>query len=261
MIDRYADAVHARRTELRSRRALMGGGHRSELRSCLALSRLAATADIGAAFADLAREVGPHLESPERDQLPALLDTAVADTAVALRAAWAAALLPALRRIATERELRMPPGWPVLPAPHHPAPVTTPEPASAVRLLLAGAADGAALWRLALLPLAALPLLGLPALGGAATAPLAVVVGVAVVVLAARARLRAGDRLRWRRHVDAQLASARSALETDLGRQLLQIERSAGAALDRAVVQRRAELDAELSLLAPDRAVGAPGVR
>ena len=40
--DRYADAVRARRAELRGARALLLGGHRTELHSGLAAGRLAA---------------------------------------------------------------------------------------------------------------------------------------------------------------------------------------------------------------------------
>jgi hypothetical protein len=257
MPDRYADAVRARRAELRVRRELLTGGHRAELRTSMALSRLAVAAETGAALAGLAREARVHAESGDRDaraRLPALLAAAVDDIAGALHTGWAAALRPALRRIATERGLAMAPGWPRLPAPRlaavSPAP---PEAGGAVGSLLAGAADGAALWRLALFPLAVLPLLGLPALGGPALAPLAIGAGVAAVVVAARSRRTAGERIRLRRHVDEVIAVAAAALDADLGRRLLELERTAGAALDAAVLHSRAEVDAELALLTADR--------
>ena len=125
MSTRYACAVHARRVELRARRADLTGDHRVELRSCLALSRLAATADTAAALAGLAREVAVHIDAADRaarERLPARLAAAVDDVAFAGHAAWAAALRPALRRIATERSLSMPPGWPRLPAGRPPRP-------------------------------------------------------------------------------------------------------------------------------------------
>ena len=45
MPDRYADAVRARRAELRAERELLGGGHRGELRTALALSRVLSGAE------------------------------------------------------------------------------------------------------------------------------------------------------------------------------------------------------------------------
>ncbi len=260
MSTRYACAVHARRVELRARRADLTGDHRVELRSCLALSRLAATADTAAALAGLAREVAFHIDAADRaarERLPARLAAAVDDVAFAGHAAWAAALRPALRRIATERSLSMPPGWPRLPAGRPPPAlgVHPPAPVRAAGAVLAGAADGAAAWRVALVPVAVLPLLGLPALGGTALAPLAVGAGVAAVLATGRSRRMGVERVRLRRHADEVLAATRAALDTDLGRRLLDVERTAGLALDAAVADERAAVDAELALLAADRAV------
>ncbi|MGI9003367.1 MAG: hypothetical protein ACR2GH_17200 [Pseudonocardia sp.] len=263
MPDRYAEAVRARRVELRVQRDLLTGGHRAELRSCLALSRLTAAAAANAAMADLARETRVHIEGADRSgraQFPDRLAAAVDDVAVTLHAGWAAELRPALRRIATARNLTMGLGWPRLPAPHRPggALPPLPEPTTTAWSLLTGAADGAALWRLALFPLAMLPLLGLPALGGPALAPLAVGTGVVAIVLAVWFRRAAAERSRLRRHAEDVLAAVRAALDADLGRRLLELERTAGAALDAEVARRRAVLDAELRMLAPDRSTEVP---
>jgi hypothetical protein len=263
MPDRYGDAVRARRAELRSSRQLVAGGHRAELRSCLALSRLAAVADAAASLADLRREATAHVAGGDRrarERLPVQLAAAVQDIALAVHAGWLAALRPALRRIATERRLAMDPGWPRLPAPRpRGAADLPPEPVGPARSLLARAVDGAALWRLALFPLAVLPLLGLPALGGPAFAPLAVCLGLAAVAVAANARRRAAERARLRRYAEDVIATAAAAIDNDLDRRLVELERTVGAALDAAVLRRRSAIDSELALLAADRTAEASG--
>jgi hypothetical protein len=255
MPDRYVDAVRARRAELRAERSLLTGGHRAELRSCLALSRIAASTRSGDAFAGLAREAADHVEAADRaarQRLPALLGAAVHTLAVEVHDSWANALRPALRRIAAECDLPVDPQWPRLPAPLLPVvPTMAPVPVVRPRSLLAGAAAGAAVWRLALLPLAVLPLLGLPALAGPAPAPLAVAAGVAALVATARARRTAAERARLRRHIEQSLAAAALAIDADLGRRLVELERAVVPVLDAAVLRRRAAVDAELALLAP----------
>lgn len=260
MPDRYADAVLARRRELRELRERLASGHRGELRSCLALSRLAAAADAAGVLAGLRREAAEHVrrgDRPARDRLPEHVTAAVDTVATAAADRWVGALGPPLRRIATERGLAMEPGWPRLPAPRAPGPPPPAEPPVPTSTLLTGVVEGAALGRLALLPLAALPLLGLPVLGGPALAPLAVGVGLAALVVAARARRTAAERDRLRRRVEQIIGAAATAIEADLGRRLVELERAAGAALDAAVLRRRAAADRELALLTPAR----PAVR
>jgi hypothetical protein len=256
MPDRYADAVLARRRELRQLRERLAGGHRAELRSCLALSRLATLRDISEALAGLRREAEEHVRRGDRsarvrlpDHVTAAVDAIAADAA----ARWAAGLGPPLRRIATERGLAVEPGWLRLPAPRPPGP-PPPEPATDRPVLLAGLIEGAALGRLALLPLAVLPLVGLPALGGPALAPLAVGVGVTALVVAARARRIGTERERLHRRVEQIVAAASAAIEADLDRRLVELELDASAALDAAVLRRRAAVDRELASLAPERA-------
>ncbi len=248
--DRWADAVRARRAELRELRSHLAGGHRGELRSCLALSRLAAAGDAAVALAALRREATEHVRRGDRHvlaRLPARLAPAVAEVATGIAARWAAGLAPPLRRIATERGLAMERAWPRLPAlrvPVLPPPAEPPGPS-----LLSGMVEGAALWRLVLFPLAVLPLLGLPALGGPTLAPLAVGAGIAAVVLGARSRRRALERARMHRGIEQLIAAAAAAIDADLDRRLVELERATSAALDTAVLHRRAALDRELARL------------
>lgn len=257
MPDRYVDAVRARRAELRAERSLLTGGHRAELRGCLALSRIAASTRSAEAFAGLAREAVDHVEAADRtarQRLPGLLAATVHTLALEMHHGWACRLRPALRRIAAERDLPVGPRWPLLPAPLLPAvPTAAPSPAVRPRSLLAGAAVGAAVWRLALLPLAVLPLVGLPALAGPVLAPLAVAAGVAALVATVRARATAAERAWLRRHVEQSLAAAALAVDADLGRRLVELEGAVAPELDAAVLRRRAVVDAELALLAPAR--------
>ncbi len=243
--DRYADAVRARRAELRTARRLLAGGHRAELRSCLALSRLAATAATTAALTELGDQAREHVRAggAARRELPARLSAALDQLIADLHGQWTAQVGPPLRRLAAERGLQLPDGWPRPPGPG-PLPVVAPP---ADRTGLVALLDGPLGWRLVLLPAALVPLLG------ASAGPPPLVGGLTVVaVLAAAVATRcAAERARWSRHVDAVLAGARVALDADLGRRLLELERAVEADLDAAVDRRRAELDTELAGLAP----------
>jgi hypothetical protein len=262
MPDRYADAVRARRAELRELRARLVGGHRGELRSCLALGRLSATGHAAAALAGLRREVAAHVRCGDRrsrELLPARLEGAVVAVAAAVAASWGEALRPPLRRIATERGLAMEPGWPPLPAPRAVRVPRAPDPVEPLPSFLTGVVEGAALWRVALFPLAVLPLLGLPALGGRALVPLAVAAGAAAVVGAALARRTAARRARLHRAAEQVLAAAAAAIDAELDRRSIELERAAGAALDTAVLRRRAAVERELARLAAGSGAAADG--
>jgi hypothetical protein len=266
--DRYADAVRARRAELRGARASLLGGHRAELRSGLAAGRLAASAELAAVLAALDRELRRHVEGADgagRAALPGRVAAAVDRLAAHAGERWAVAVLPAVRRVAAVRGLRPPVSWPAGGGPTdrvtalltRPPAVALPAPDPApgvVRALLAGATEGT--WRLALLPVAVLPAVGLPALGGRSAVPLAVGLGLALLVAGVRARCVAADRARLRRWGAEVVAAVRGALETELARRLLEVERLAAAALDDAVDRRRAEVDGELRALAPEAAGG-----
>lgn len=257
--DRYADAVRSRRAELRGAWALLLGGHRTELRSCLAAGRLTASAELSTMLTGFGRELRDHADTADRTgrrALPALTGAAVGRLAARAADGWAAALHPGLRRIAAARRLPWAvsgtdPVAAVLARPPPPIPLPAPGvPPGAVRALLAGAVGGT--WRLALLPVAVLPAIGLPALGGREVLPLAVGVGLALLVAAARAHRVATDRARLRRWAVEVVAAVRTTLETELAYRLLELERVAGAELDEAVERRRAEVDAELRALAPE---------
>jgi hypothetical protein len=260
MADRYADAVRARRRELRELRAHLVGGHRGELRSCLALSRLAAAGHAAAALAELRHQTAAHVRRGDRrvrERLPQQLGPAVAAIAAAVGEQWATALGPPLHRIATERGLAMDPGWLRLPASRAPVVRLPAEPLEPPRSVLAGVVEGAALWRLVVVPMAALPLFGLPALAGPALAPLAVGTAATAVAIATRARRTVADRVRLHRTVEYVVGAAAAAIDADLDRRIVELESRVSAALDAAVLRRRAAVDHELALLASEPAGGA----
>jgi hypothetical protein len=126
-------------------------------------------------------------------------------------------------------------------------PAPDPPPGTA-RALLTGATAGT--WRVVLLPAAVLPAVGLPVLGGRTVLPLAVAVGLALLVAAVQARRTAADRARLRRWGAEVVATVRGALDTELARRLLEVERLAAAELDDVTARYREAVDAELRALA-----------
>jgi hypothetical protein len=252
MTDRYADAVRARRAELRAERAALAGSHRVELRTELALARLAVTDLVATALRQLTRETRDRVACADRvgrERIPADVATAVAALAAVVDAELSGELAPALRRIAGSRALEMPDGWPAVP--NGRPPLVDDAFAHPRTPLLAGALEGITVWRTALVPVAALPLLGLPVLGGPALAPLAIGTATAALVVAVRHRRAQVERAALARAVDEAVATARALLDADTGRRLLELERSAGAELDHAVLRRRAVVEAELRELSP----------
>ena len=262
--DRYADAVRGRRAELRAARAALLGGHHAALRSGLAAGRLAASAELATALAALDSELRHHVDHADRAGRAALPDgVAGAVDRLAARSGerWAAAVLPPVRRAATVHGLGPVVPWPgpgeradpVTALLRRPPAVALPvpdPPPGAVRALLAGATAGAG--RLALLPAAVLPAVGLPVLGGPSAVPLAVGLGLALLVAAVRARRAAADRARLRRWGAEVVSTVRAALETELARRLLEVERLVVAELDDAAARRRAQIDRALAELAPE---------
>ena len=260
MTDRYADAVRARRAELRAVRSELSGSHRAELRTALALARISASDATSAALRGLSREARRRAETADRAgrvELPAAVGAAVAAVATSVDEALVGELGPALRRAAGARGLGMPAGWPRFEPPRLPdvADAWPQRPAGRTHVV-AGAVEGMALWRAALVPLAALPLLGLPALGGPALAPLAVGIAAAGLAVAISGRRVVAERAALRRGVDEAVAAARVAIDADVARRLVELERVAGVELDRAVERRRAAVDAELRALSSEVANG-----
>ncbi|HEX5811128.1 MAG TPA: hypothetical protein VFY38_03420 [Pseudonocardia sp.] len=254
--DRYADAVRARRAELRGVRTLLLGGHRVEVRHCLTAARLVAVAELAAALSVLGRELrhhAAHADRAGRAALPSLAEAAVGRLVDRAVLRWSAMVLPGLRRLAApvapDAVVALRPVVTVLTR-HLSITVPGPEPPSrALGALLAGASGGT--WRLALLPVAVLPAVGLPALGGRAVLAPALGIALALLVAATRAHRVAADRARLRRWADEVTAAVRMALDTELARRLIDVERVAGAELDEFVARRLALVEAELRALAP----------
>jgi hypothetical protein len=257
MPDRYADAVRARRAELRARRALLAGGHRAELRTRLALARIAATAEIAGELAGLGRELRAHADRSDRrtrERLPDLVGRAAQVLAHRARGRRER-LLAEIRVIAGSRGLLPGLHWPAsavaVPGPSLPAPAGGPS------ALLTGLLDGAGWWRVAPavlgLPVLGLPVLGLPVPGGLGPATAAVSAGLAVAALAAAvaARRAAADRARWRAWGIEAVAALRVHALTDLDSWLVGLEARVLADLDRAAVRAAAQIDAELAALTP----------
>jgi hypothetical protein len=254
--DRYADAVRARRAELRGVRALLLGGHRVEMRHCLTASQLVAVAELAAALSVLGRELRHHAARADRAgraALPSLAEVAVGHLVDRVVMRWAAVVLPGLRRVASPLAPDAVPDLrPVVTVLTRRPSITVPgpePPQRALGALLAGATGGT--WRLALLPVAVLPAVGLPAVGGRAVLAPALGIALALLVATTRAQRVAADRVRLRRWVDEVTAAVRAALGTELARRLIDVERVAGAELDVLVARRLALVEAELRALAP----------
>lgn len=245
--DRYAAAVRARRAELREQRLALTGGHRAELRTVLALSRLDAARRAASELTALGREARRHIARAgraDRRALPDRLVAAVAAITERVLGGWARAALPAVRRIATERGLSVSLRLSRLEEPVATRPVVAGlPPVEPPDRMLRAVLSGPGWWRVALLPVA-----GVPALGGAGPA---VTLTFAALVVAVTLGISwvAADRERLNRWVVDAVAAARVALDAELGRRSLELERVAGAELDAAVARRRAAVEAELRLL------------
>ncbi|MDN5750873.1 MAG: hypothetical protein L0H64_20595, partial [Pseudonocardia sp.] len=208
--DRYADAVRARRRELHDQLLLLTPGHRAGLRDSLLPARAAAAAEAADALAELAREVDLHLHRGGHRALPPMVAAAVGSIGYAAHRRWSGEARGAVRRLAADRGLPLPPRWPVLPPVPPPAPAAPPpRPVGLVDVLTDTGA-----WRLAVLPLAAAPLTGLA--GPAVLLP-AVGAGVLVLCAALRARRAAAERARARTWCAELLAGTRTRIDAELG--------------------------------------------
>jgi hypothetical protein len=256
--DRYADAVRARRAELRDARTSLLGGHRAELHGCLAAARLTASAELAGALAGLDRELRHHADRggpSDRAALPGRADAAVARFVDHTVGRWVAVVLPAVRRVGAARSVTVP-GAATAAVLRRPVavPLPVPDPPPGVgRAVLAGATGGT--WRLVLLPAAVLPA-GLPALAGRTLLPLAVGIGLVLLVGAVHTRRVAADRNRLRRWGAEVVGTVRATTETELARRLLEVERLVATELDDTVSRRRAAVEAEIRALAPTAEAG-----
>lgn len=252
MPDRYAEAVRRRRAELHAHRVLLAPGHRDEVRTACALTRIAVTAEVAATVAELGRQITDHVERAgrrERNRLPELVAEAARRAEAGVVRRTHERVMPALRRAATARGID--PG--VVPEPLEAPPVMSavPVPAPGRRPWHAVVTAGAS-WRLALLPMAGLPA-GLPVLAGAPT--LVPAVGLALLGLGwgAAGRVGAADRARWRQWAGTVTAAVRAALDAAVLAAVLQAEQRTVVALDAAVAARLAAVERELRELAPHR--------
>ncbi|WP_300018327.1 hypothetical protein [Pseudonocardia sp.] len=241
MRDRYAEAVAARRAELRGRERLLGPGLRAELRDALVLARAGAAAATAADLTDLRHQIDVRHD-------PALVVDAARAVEVRAYARWAAAAGEAVLRVALHREL--PVQWPVAVEPPGRA---LPQPPPPVRVLDVVADAGA--WRLAVLPVAVAPLTGpagpavlLPALGAG-------VLVLATVLGARRAALRRARMRSWSAEL---LVALQARIDAELGRRTAALAADVGPVLEAAAARRRADVRAELALLAPREVSGAP---
>lgn len=246
-VDRYADAVRARRAELRAARTDLTGNHRAELRAALVAVRLAAQAELADALAALAAQTHAHLRGCDRRgraAFPPLLvgaATALREHAAGRRTA---AVRVAARRVAARRGITLDAAWPPL-AEIGARPLRLPdaEPGASPWTWISGG------WRAALLPAASLPLVGLSVASPAAVVATAAV-GTGAAVLVGGHQAASGERSRLQRWAEEVLRAVRADGDAALARALLRVE-GAGAVLDGAVAARRAEVDAALAELAP----------
>lgn len=243
---RYADAVRARRAELRAALAEPVGGHRGELRSALALARLSATAETATELTQLTGWAQTYLERSgraDRTRFPAELHSAVDALHQRVSRRRQATVRVAARRVARRRGVPIDPGWPAMEGVGQrqwpPPPVRTGS-------LWAGGAGG---WRTALLPVAVLPAVGLPVAAGSPA--VAVALGGGTVALACLHHAAAADRARLRSWSAEVLTTVRTELDAGLARLLIHVEQAAGEDLDAALARHRAELEAELAALVP----------
>ncbi|GEL23021.1 hypothetical protein PSU4_19750 [Pseudonocardia sulfidoxydans NBRC 16205] len=241
MVDRYAEAVQIRRTELEAQRAGLAE-YRAEVRTVCGLTRASApthvTTVVGALSAESMRYVDRACRA-DRALFPSHARIA-ADRAVDLVVQRVERdLLPELRRIATSRGLPM---EVVATRPRDATPLTLPPlpPAARPWQVLSGSRT--------VLPWLGVPVLGAPAVTGS-VGP-AVGCGIVVLGLTVGARWVAADRARLRQWAAGVAAAVRAASTAVLVARLVQVEQQAVAALDVAVAARLATIEGELAALA-----------
>ncbi|GAA4884445.1 hypothetical protein [Actinomycetospora straminea] len=249
-----------RRDELLAARAALRRDHHTRWRADLAAARVAATDDLAARVRALGAAVRSRIDEADRAGLAAIprelageveaLAGAVVDGLGARLRALVAATLADLVPAAELPALRVADrGEPAL------VPAPRARPAEDRLLVVAGAAGGLGLSRLALLPLLAVPIA--PAALGAALVPVSVGLGLGAAGWVARARRLAADRAHLRQWSVEALAEVRGDLERVLADALIATEREVTLALDAALSDRARDLDDALA--AAERAIRRAG--
>ncbi|MBW0107017.1 hypothetical protein [Pseudonocardia sp. KRD291] len=250
--DRTREAASARGRELAATHRRLADGHHADLRAVLGLTRLSCSAGLAADLDDLARRAAERADGSGRTgraQLPSWLAGELDGIRRRSAERFDAVAGPAVRRVAAglcpgAAPIPLPPPIPLpgAPAGAGPAPAgAAPAAGPARRGPWAGIAADPRLPAGA----AGIPLL---AAGGLGWATALTVAGV-VLLLGSLAFLRseASERARVRVQTSAALAAVRVEAERDLARRAIEVERAAGAALHRAVTDRRNRVAAELA--------------
>jgi len=248
---RYAEALSARRSELRTElRAL--DGWRAALRAELALVTVASRAEIGRALLRQRERCGPWLGragvpalvAPALERMRSwLIGSALAEASAAVCRVAGGVLGPEPLPVelippAAHRDHRPTPGG-VLPVP--------PRPVGWLEAVVRSGGGGAV--RVALVLAAGAPALGLGVAGGRILLPLTIGVALAAVVLLARHRRAAVERERWAHWVDAALDATVAAVRAELDTALIGLEQRSARLLEHLAAERRSAITAELRAL------------
>ncbi|MDN5915897.1 MAG: hypothetical protein L0I76_12430 [Pseudonocardia sp.] len=245
--DRVREAATARGRELVAARRRLAGGYHADLRAAVAMARLSCSAGLAADLDDLARRAAERAEGSGRAgraQLPSWLAGELEEVRRRSGERFEVIAGPAVRRVAA----RLCPGAAPIPLPDVPAgaglappgPATT-GPAPTGPITGAGVAADPRL----LAGLAGLPVLGAGGLGWATALTVA---GVLLLLgVLAYLRVDASARARLRAETARAVAAAGVDAERELARRSIEVERAAGAALQRVVTDRCTRAGTELT--------------
>lgn len=233
--DRVLEAASVRRRELAATRRRLAGGHRADLRTALGLARLSCSAGLTADLDDLGRRAALRVGTAgraERAQFGSWLAGELAQVRCRSEARYASTAGPAVRRVAAG----LCPGAAPMPLPDGPA-GTGPR----VMALPVAAERGLPVDPRLLAGLAGLPVLGVGGIGGAT----ALIVAGLLLVLGALAHTRSTASARARLLEGAARVIAATGLDAEraLARRSIETEHAVGAALERALADRRGRLE------------------
>lgn len=263
--DRVREAASARHRELVAARRRLAAGHHADLRVALGLARLSCTAGLAADLEDLGRRASERVQGfgpAERVHLRSWLDGELDRVRLRSEERLVATAGPAVRRVAARLcpgagPMALP-GPPVSAAAAPGCPVPGRTVADRARAGAgrrparnrAGASRAGGRGEPAVDPRLLVGLAGIPVLGAGGLGWSAALTALGVLVLLgalAHTRARAAARAHLRADMSRTVVSAGTGLERTVQRRLIEIERDAGAALDRAVAERRARVDLELA--------------